>query len=254
MRHLKFIILFTGLLFSLPFTSSSQEIIIEGYTGIKITTDDGPGIFPKSWYSKRINALSTPLAATEVTRCKTILSKAFRKYPDKILTDHLDRIYVLKNLSFFGVPYGGTNYKNTVYMTDDETNLNYVDDYIEGVFHHEFSSILLRVHSRDFPMKEWKQAAPPGFNYGNGGVSAIINGTASLDFDPKLNEEGFLTAYSVSSPEEDINVYAQNLFSGGSPFWAIFDKYEKVRAKTGLVIRFYHQLDPRFTESYFRGL
>ena len=94
---------------------------------------------------------------------------------------------------------------------------------------------------------------PAGFRYGKGGLAAIMNSKADMKLDPALNERGFLTAYGEASFEEDFNLYCQNLFNGGEPFWKLADTYPKIKAKTDLAILFYNKIDPVFTESYFRN-
>jgi hypothetical protein len=209
-------------------------------------------MFPPNWYSRRINATAEPLEPGERQRMIDILERAFSKYPDHVLRDNLDRIYALKSLTFYDLPYGGTNAKNTVYLADNPASPAFTDNFIEGVFHHEFSSILMRSSLTSFNDKEWKKSNPSGFLYGKGGVNAILNGEASLTLDPSLFEQGFLNKYAQSALEEDINVFAQNLFTGGTSFWLIVDDHPRIRQKAELLIDFYHHLDPVFTEDYFR--
>jgi hypothetical protein len=101
---------------------------------------------------------------------------------------------------------------------------------------------------------DWTCINPPDFQYGNGGVAAIQNGEASMDFDSRLFEGGFLNKYAQSAFEEDFNVFSQNLFCGSETFWGVVDSFPRIRKKATLIIGFYNQLDPRFTESYFRSL
>jgi len=209
-------------------------------------------MFPKNWYSKKINATAEPLDRSERRRMIDILDRAFNKYPDNVLKNNLDRVYALKMLKFYDIPFGGTNAGHTVYLSDNASNPNFTDSFIEGVFHHEFSSILLRSYPSFLDNRIWENANPPSFYYGNGGVNAIRNGEASLNFDPSLFERGFLTRYSESAIEEDINVFAQNLFTGGTSFWTIVDQNPRIRTKANLLISFYHHIDPVFTEDYFR--
>ncbi|NQV03540.1 MAG: hypothetical protein HQ542_12900, partial [Bacteroidia bacterium] len=74
------------------------------------------------------------------------------------------------------------------------------------------------------------------------------------DYDYDLLPLGFMNKYSQSAFEEEINVFAQNLFSGGEQFWFIVDTFAKIREKAKLIIDFYYQIDPQFTEEYFRAL
>jgi len=222
--------------------------------GIDILFDTEPRMFPAGWYCKRIGAEAISLPKENRTEAMDILNKAIAKYPEDVLFVYLRKVYVLKSLGFYGVPYGGTNTKDVIYLTYDDTNLERTAEYVEGVFHHEFSSVLLRRFSKYIDKKAWESINPVTFSYGKGGVEAIKRGEASMDYDYTLVEDGFVNKYSQSAFEEDINVFSQNLFSGGEQFWFIVDTFYKIRDKARLTIDFYHQIDPQFTEEYFRAL
>lgn len=232
-----------------------QSCFVDEKSGIEIYFVVCENMFPDHWYSEKINAKTVSLSLTEYKRVKDLLKKALAKYPEHILKENLKKVYALNSLNFYGLPYGGTYSmsKKALYITDD-TILYEKDSFIESFFHHEFSSILFRKHPCYLKTKEWKSSNPRDFHYGKGGMEAIRNGNASMEFDSILNEKGFLNKYSQASLEDDINVFSQNLFNGGKEFWIIVDRYEKVKAKTRLIIGFYHKIDPFFTEDYFRKL
>jgi len=238
--------------------TSSRPIETPEYTtvleGIDILFDSEPKMFPTGWYCKRIGAEATSLPKEYHTDAMDILNKAIAKYPEDVLFVYLRKVYVLKSLSFYGVPYGGTNTKDVIYLTYDDTSPERTAEYVEGVFHHEFSSVLLRRFSKYIDKKSWETINPLAFSYGEGGVEAIKRGEASMDYDYTLLEVGFLNKYSQSAFEEDVNVFSQNLFSGGEQFWFIVDTFDRIRDKVQLTIGFYHEIDPQFTEEYFRSL
>lgn len=222
--------------------------------GIDIVFDTEPHMFPAGWYCKRISAEASSLPSQYRTEAMDILNRAIAKYPEDVLFVYLRKVYVMESMSFFGVPYGGTNTKDVVYITYDNSNPERTAEYVEGVFHHEFSSVLFRKFNRHFDRRPWESINPAEFSYGKGGVEAIKRGEASLDYDYDLLKVGFLNKYSQSAFEEDINVFAQNLFCGGEQFWYIVDTFGKIREKALLTVGFYNQIDPRFTEEYFRTL
>lgn len=232
-----------------------QASFVDEKTGIAINFEVGANMFAKYWYSGKINAKAVSLSIKEYKRTADLLQKALAKYPVHVLKEYLKRIYALNSLNFYGVPFGGTYSmsKKTVYITDDSV-LKENDLFIESFFHHEFSSILFRKHPCYLNKKAWQFSNPRDFHYGKGGVEAIRSGNSSMGFDSILNEKGFLNKYSQSSLEEDMNVFSQNLFSGGKAFWTIVDRYDKIKAKAALIIGFYHKIDPAFTEEYFRKL
>ena len=249
MKRLIQLVLNTSLLIAFSFP---RDVYVDERTNTGIYFSVQERIFPKHWYYKRINAMVEPLPVSERRRMITILNRAFSKYPDEVIRENLEKVYVFRTMKFYGVPYGGTNNENTIYLADDYSNPSFTDDYIEGVFHHELSSILLRSYSSFLDTNRWMSLNPKGFKYGGGGLSAIMNGEASLNFDPKLNEQGFLTRYSQSALEEDINMYAQHLFDNDREFWSILEVCDQVHHKATLLIEFYHRINPVFTEQYFR--
>ncbi len=212
-------------------------------------------MFPRRWYSDKIDARTVPVAESQIPRITRILQKAMAKYPVSVIKQNLESIYLVKSLTFYGLPFGGTFSvaKKRIYITDDPI-LNPSDDFIENLFHHEFSSILFRKHKRFADMRSWRRINPEDFRYGNGGTEAIRSGNSSMAYDTALHRSGFLNKYSQSSAEEDFEVFSQNIFNGGPVFWQIADKYEKIMKKTRIVISFFNRMDPVYTEEYFRGI
>lgn len=211
--------------------------------------------FPEDWRNEQINAQGQQIAIEEIPRSKRVIAKALNKYGDKLLEYNLKTVYFLKSMKFFNVGFGGTNSTDLLYLTNNGISMGYTDRYIEQTFHHEFSSILFRNYSRFFDTIAWKKANDPTFDYNDpeSGVGAIRTGRSSQVLDTALARFGFLTEYSMSGLENDLNTLAQNLFSPDKGFWNIVDKYPRVKTKTRLLISFYRELEPRYTEQYFRS-
>jgi|APCry1669188910_1035180.scaffolds.fasta_scaffold00043_26 hypothetical protein len=240
------------IVFLCPMTEA-QENYTDPRTGVKILFPENTGIFPHQWTGKKVSPSIQPLTPEESVRLEDLLSFAFSKYPASVLNARLNKVYVVKSMTFYGLPYGGTNYQHTVFLSDDTDNPWFSDEYIEQVFHHEFSSILLRDFPDYFDKTKWLSLNTPSFRYGKGGADAIQQGLASMALDPETIKQGFLSQYSTASVEEDINVVAQNLFAGNREFWRVYETSEAIRKKTMLLISFYHRINPVFTESYFRS-
>ncbi len=223
--------------------------------GIHISFDYKINIFPGSWREEPINAEGEQIEVSEIARCKSIMKKAFSKYPITVLKQNLKAVYFLKSIRFYNVGYGGTNSTDALYLTNDGIPLGYTDWYLEKSFHHEFSSILYRNHPEYINETEWKKANITGFDYNDpeGGVGAIRNNKSSEEIDTTLCRNGFLTQYALSDMENDINTFAQNIFIPAAGFWEAADKYPRIKRKLNLIIGFYHKLNPLFTEAYFRS-
>lgn len=231
---------------------SAQDTVIGG---IRVRFDTGRHMFPCHWVGeKTTDARAIPLNVSEIPRATGILTKAISKYPAGMVNHYLNRIYVSKSLQFYGYPYGGTYARKTLYLTLDETNPLNTDRFMEERFHHELSSILWKEHYRKLDLEKWASFNAPGFVYGEGGLNAIRSGIASMDVDPGYFAIGFINRYAMTEVEQDLNVIAQNLFTGGPGFWKIVDENERIRGKTMLLIAFYQMLDPMFSETYFRNI
>lgn len=248
--------LLASFLFSSLIVFSQVESIDTTIRGVKISFDYSKAIFPESWQSAPINAEAQPISVREVRRCKEVMSKAIAKYPLAALSKHLKAVYFLRSMKFYDVGYGGTNSTDILYLTNNGSSLGYTNHYIEQTFHHEYSSILYRKFPRYLDEAGWKNANFPGFDYNDpeNGVGAIRNNQSSQDLDTALCAKGFLTQYSMSGMENDLNTFAQNLFSPSKGFWELVDTYPRINKKAKLLIEFYYKIDPLFTEDYFRKL
>ena len=242
---------FLGLLIAVG-AHASETVIHEG--PVKIATSADQSILPRSWQSARINAQAESLADGKVERTKTILAAAFKKYPRDILAANLDAVYVLHRLKFFGISQSGTNSRTRVYLANRGPAAGFTDTWVEGVFHAEFSSILLRNFSRHLDRDAWKAINRNGFEYGSGGVQAVRDGMARTTFDEQLHDAGFLYEYAQSSLENDFNSIAKQLFIGNPRFWSVVNEHVGIRKKTKLVVDFYQQIDHSFDMAFFKSL
>lgn len=123
-------------------------------------------MFPYSWYSGDINGKAVSLDSSEILRSTEIVKKALLKYPVEVIKKNLDKIYIMKSLEFFGVIYGGTNTKNKVYISNNGIAAGYTNDFIERLFHEEFSSVLLANYPDAFDKDAWAEINEHDFKYG----------------------------------------------------------------------------------------
>ena len=222
---------------------------------VKVSFKFDNSIFPDSWQIAPVTASGEALDSTEEARCKAIAIKALVKYPTPILVMNLKSIYFIRSVKFYGVDFGATNDKNSLFITDDGKSKGYTDHFIEQSIHHEFSSILFRNYGWLLDTTQWKKANAEDVSYtdAEGGVGAIRKKEASQELDTALAQKGFLTQYAQSDVENDINTIAQNLFTPAPGFWKLVDAYPRIRQKVNMLIKFYHSILVTFTESYFRN-
>jgi len=243
------------LLFPFPSLLTAQNAGIK-VRQVNVSFTYGENTFPKSWRAEPINARGQEMNPRFINRSKNVIIKALSKYPEKLLKSNLKGVYFLKEMMFYDVGYGGTNSENAVYLTNRGPLMGYTDKYLEQTFHHEFSSILLRNYPAFLDTNEWKGANVEGFIYNDPerGVGAIRNNKSSQALDTLLCQKGVMTQYGASSIENDLNTFAQNLFCPEYNFWNYVDRFPAIKKKVNLLIRFYHKLNPVYTEDYFRKM
>lgn len=220
---------------------------------VPVSTQVRKGMFPASWTVREISASASSLPSDEVPRSLDALDRAMEKYPVTLLQKNLKRVYVLSRLAFYGVPYGGTNSADTVYLANGGKDFGFTDRYLEESFHHEFSSILLRNYSSVFDRRAWLAANPPGFKYFGDGTKAVRSGQASTKTSRRWQMEGFLAQYATASIEEDFNMVAEALMTGSQEFWTAVDQSPRLKQKVDVAVRFYGALSGTFSDSSFRA-
>ncbi len=169
-----------------------------------------------------------------------------------MLKASLKRVYLIRELNCYGLPYGGTNSVDAIYLCNDGLQNGYTDAFVENSAYHEFSSILLRNYFRFWKEEEWTAGNPKNFKYLGNGTDAVREGATSVHQDPTLFASGFLSVYSKASVEEDFNVMSENLFLGSTSFWKAIDSHPRLKVKAGAAMRLYQRIHPEFSEAWFR--
>lgn len=252
-RNALAIVLEISLCLLLPLAAAAEERVI-AETPVRAITSSDPEIFPASWRKPPVAAAGAALSDEQIARVRPILERALRRYPAPVLQTELRSVYVLAELRYRGVVTAGTNSRTCVYLKIGEVSKGFTDDYIEGVFHAEFSSILLRNHVEALDEKAWRAANPSGFTYLGDGVDAVRQKKAGLRRSEALHEEGFLVEYSRSTLENDLNGFASGLFRGDATLWEVAERFPRIKRKLGLTLNFYRKIDTNFTEAFFRSL
>jgi hypothetical protein len=227
---------------------------------------------PKSWLEAPIDARIEPLATGLRLTARGILETALSKYPVEVRERYLAGVAVVGSLRFYDIAYGGTYLGNSRRVV-----LVYRDSFdprgFEQRFHHEFSSILLKMNESKFDHVRWTAANEPGFRYRAAGIveeqfgdkseatralgeeqeKTGGSGSSLLALDPKLMRIGFLTAYNQVSIEQDLNETAAHLFTNPD-LWRLCQAHPRIDQKVDVLIDFYHRIDSRMDRLYFRRL
>jgi len=200
---------------------------------------------PAEWKSQPYAARATEIEATESFRICSSIERELEKYPESVLSDFLGGIHLSRTLEIWGGLYGATFYGNLVFLTSTGARDGFTKAYFARSFHHEFSSVLMS--RAGFDHEAWRAANPPDFDYQNDAVVAeTLNQTWTESGDPGLYSQGVLTAYGLQDLENDINVYAEVLFSDPRGLQALASEYPAIERKAALLTAFYEGLDPAF--------
>lgn len=227
---------------------------------------------PAAWRQAPISAKVLPLASQHREYASKLIQRALSKYPAQVIAAHLEGVSLVGGLEFYQVTYGGT-----YLATGKRILLVYKPHFepraFEQRFHHEFSSLLLRAHQREFEARRWTAANPPGFRYRSPGLIESSNGhrpqatqviaeeqkktggsgSTLLQLDPALMGDGFLTAYNRISAEQDVNETAAHLFTNPR-LWDLCAEHPRIDQKVDVLIDFYRRIDPLMDRVYFRNL
>jgi hypothetical protein len=193
-----------------------------------------------------------PIRHRVLLRYPALLQKALEKYPVQVIKNHLNAIYFAREINDDGFIYGGSYdpFRRIIYLVDSGGQSN---DLAERVFHHEFSSLLLKRHS--FWVDPWTDHHPKDFRY----FHELYDSWAAMkkareaipDYDCYV--KGILTNYGLTNFENDFNEYSAMIFTYPQKFKKIMNQYPRVRGKFLVWLEYYQKIDPIFTEAYLLG-
>ena len=121
------------------------------------------------------------------------------------------------------------------------------------IFHHEFSSLLLKRHS--FFVNPWTDNNPQEFRYlYEKKIDRLqtYNNTSLIGTESDY-EKGFMNTYGQTEFGNDFSEYSAMIFTHPDKFKKIMNQYPRVRGKFKLWMEFYQKIDPIFTEEYLLG-
>ncbi len=228
-----------------PALSQNQEEIPTQIGSVKVIATVTDDFYPSYWKNDpKIKPVAEPIEHNELLRTIPLIRGFVVEYPEDILKKNLKGIFLCKTLQFYGKDFGGTNSADGVYLCVKSKELGYTNQFLLSSMHHEFSSILMRNYP--FPNKAWEALNPKGFSYTEDAVGALGKDDL-LKPHAKYHEMGFICLYSQSSVEEDFNTIADYLFNQRPALLQMAQEYPKLRAKIQLAMKFYKQVDARFS-------
>lgn len=205
---------------------------------------DAALFFPPERQTPSLALAAREIEVAEVTRLIPIIRQFLTTHPVSVVRTELERIYLLRELSFRGKAYGGTHAGKSMYIICDGVVNLYDDAFMLRRLHSEFSSILREYHT--FPSLDWSQLNPAGFSYSGNGFEAVDN-PSRYDFTERARSEGFLLIYSQSSLENDFNMLSAWLFTKKSALDDISQQHRKIQQKQLLTEQFYSSISGQYT-------
>jgi len=200
---------------------------------------DANSFFPSSWLREPINCTGRQFDLIEAPRVFANIAIFTFSYSSTFLKRNLTDIYILNDLECYGKSYGGTSGRSSIYLEVDTQDEGYTDQFLLGMLHSEFSSILIR--SYQFPEQEWRQINQNGFAYSENALE-VVEQDRIREPTKDLLEAGFLVRYATTSLENDFNMFAEWLFTREKELCELRTRYERINKKAHLAIEFYKSI------------
>ena len=176
------------------------------------------------------------------------LELALASYPSGFASKLIRAVFICGVLHAGDARASGTIGANWILIAAPaDRSLDDVREMVVATYHHELSSAVLR---QPGAMARWVQYWPSGrtelHEYND--VSAHAN---DREPDPAT---GFLSAYAMTNPENDFNVYAELVFIRPETVRALSNRYEIVRSKAALLVELYSRVEPRMESALRRRI
>ncbi len=212
-------------------TRLEKGALLDAY-GVTVHDDmNEEGFFPDYWHKPPLLVHSLPLEPTMAYLTVPLVREFLMRYPSHIIRSNLSDIYLMERFELYGKWYGGTYQSSSIYGA-----VGQCPHHIMNTLHHEFSSILIRNY--DFPEGKWNAINDPNWEYVGTGIEML--GLPGLNRQTEeMLAQGFLTRYSQSSHENDINVMIEWVTGRPDDLKKIAARHEKIRKKYDLLERFY---------------
>jgi len=236
--YVKYLLTLLLLIPNLAFASCKYDDFnrVQRMTGVSVHCDYSPNTYFTPYLRSQCNVLSAqnPQFANTEYLSYTIM-RFINSYPKEIIQKYLDNIYLLSNLQCDDMQMGGTCSDKSIYVTIYTYTST---QWLVEALHHEFSSILWRYNKlymtkADIGMISGYAAYDP-----NSLNNCLSKGTCRKETD-ELLKQGFLVGYNKTNIENDLNVYAEYLFTNKEHLESLARKYPLVNQKVKLFKKFY---------------
>ena len=188
----------------------------------------------------------SPLKEGQFFNYLSVLQKALAKYPQSLIRNTLTDVYI-------GGPYTendaiivGMYERTKLFLFYNHKEGNNAPLFLEQTFHHEFSSILIQRY--DFPAFDWLKLNPKDFSYiiNPKKIDEYMNSVGTYAADKAMLEQGVISAYGMVNAENDINTYAELIFTQPDKMKQYINTYPVIAKKYQMIKKFYLSLSPQF--------
>jgi hypothetical protein len=199
--------------------------------------------WPQNWQDQ-LDITSKPVQGRKTRAlCESWVKDFEKTYARDGLDRWLKKIVLLESFSMSGRSFQAT-YDSVHLVIWSVCKPKYSSEFAKNL-HHEFSSLLLYNNEDAFNIDEWQSYNKQGsaaYLYSEDERWYALDTPISMDLNPALYDEGFLTEYSKASVEEDINMFAEYIFTSPEQLTKISRKYTAIHKKIDHLKRFYQTL------------
>ncbi len=225
---------------------------LQGRFGVQINYHPVDSLLPSVWRQAPYSGRVEPVIKRDLMRLLKVLNSGFDLYPRTVLDSSLDEIRVVRSLELFGAQYAGTTLGNNIFMTADSIAEGYDERQFALIFHHEFSSILMRNYGFDTAAWIAVNDDPLPYAQSPDQMLAAIQNDAEIVGSPELYRRGLLASYGLASPEDDANLYAELIFTDPAKMHELTSEYPTIRRKYQFLRDFYLKIDAGFKVVFAR--
>lgn len=179
-----------------------------------------------------------------------LLQKALLKYPASLIAKEIKAIYIGGPYQENGAIITGMYEKNSVYLFYNHDAGDNSPAFLEQSFHHEISSLLIKDYG--FPAFDWLELNPEGFSYviNPVAIDEYMNSVKSYEANDKDLAQGLVSTYGRVNAENDINTYAELVFTQPAKMKKYVEAFPAVARKFQLLKKFYLSISPEFEDTF----
>jgi len=198
--------------------------------------------FPQKWFKPPISAKLSHLSSGDKSDMKKVVKKFLSKYPAGMIDKNLRGIYFFKVLRLWNRKFGGSYWSGHVLVKYDSSYNT--PGYLLKALHHEFSSVLMKKYH--FNTSAWTANNGDSYTSKDEGKDFLLTGQDGQREMAQLFREGFMTVYGKCDWENDVNIYAEYLFTRPARLNYIAGRHPRVLAKVRLLKKYYCGINNSF--------